>query len=166
MFRAAISKTARPAVAGVAERCADILGDADISRIAASADLAGELARLRDRGLTLAGVSNTTTRGELLDAVLEAIGVRTQLAAVVYSSVHGFKKPHRTIYESVLASLGIEAGQALFVGDRVREDVLGPQSVGMRAVLTHEHRQEPAEGAEPLAIIHCLSDLEAVLSAL
>jgi len=166
LFRAAISRAGLPDMPGIAEACADLLGDADISRIVAAPGLAGDLARLRRRGFVLGAVSNTTTRGELLDAFLEGIGARPLLGSVVYSSVHGFKKPHPSIYEAALAGLGVGASDALFVGDRVQEDVLGPQSVGMRAVLTHEHRQEPATNAEPLAIIHRLSGLEAVVSEL
>jgi FMN phosphatase YigB (HAD superfamily) len=49
------------------------------------------------------------------------------------------------------------------VGDRVREDVLGPMSVGVSAVLTHEYRQEDPGEAQPLAIINTLSELASVV---
>ncbi|MEO9255312.1 MAG: HAD hydrolase-like protein, partial [Tepidiformaceae bacterium] len=62
-----------------------------------------------------------------------------------------------------LRRLSIEPGEAVFVGDRVREDVLGPQAVGITAVLTHEFRQEDPSAATPLGVIQSLSDLESLL---
>lgn len=42
-------------------------------------------------------------------------------------------KPRPEFYNRILASLGIAPGEALFVGDSLREDIEGPQRAGMRA---------------------------------
>jgi FMN phosphatase YigB (HAD superfamily) len=54
----------------------------------------------------------------------------------------------------------------LFVGDRVREDVLGPQLAGMRAALTHEHRQEAPGEVRPDAVLKVLGDVLGFVEAL
>jgi FMN phosphatase YigB (HAD superfamily) len=53
----------------------------------------------------------------------------------------------------------------VFVGDRVREDVQGPKSLGMRAVLTREWRQEDDPGVADF-VIQRLDELPAVLNRL
>ncbi|HMO53962.1 MAG TPA: hypothetical protein PJ994_05615 [Tepidiformaceae bacterium] len=50
-------------------------------------------------------------------------------------------------------------GDALFVGDRVREDVLGPQALGIGGVLTHEFRQEEVGEATPFGVIRSIPEL-------
>ena len=55
--------------------------------------------------------------------------------------------------------LATAAEDTIFVGDRVREDVRGPQLLGMRGVLTHEFRQEDSAGSAPHAVIQDLREL-------
>jgi putative hydrolase of the HAD superfamily len=53
----------------------------------------------------------------------------------VSSSVHGFMKPHPSIFEAALGLVGVDPGEAMMVGDSVRQDVGGARAVGMKAVL-------------------------------
>ena len=55
--------------------------------------------------------------------------------AIVFSSEVGLRKPAPRIYQAALERLGVEPADALFVGDRVREDVQGPAALGMRTCL-------------------------------
>jgi FMN phosphatase YigB (HAD superfamily) len=145
---------------------ADVFGLADIERFVTPRNAGERLARFSRMGYRLAGVSNTTTRPALLEAFLVESGIRSHLSALVFSSAMGLRKPHPAIYQQALADLDVHPGEAIFVGDRVREDVRGPQEVGMRAVLTHEFRQEDPEGAQPLAVIKALPELTDLLAAL
>lgn len=142
-----------------AERLADVFGRADVARFEASGGVAARLERLREAGCVLGAVSNTTTSPELLEAYLAGIGLLPLFDTMVYSRALGIRKPHPETYESALRALGVGPGAALFVGDRVREDVIGPQAVGIRAVLTHEFRQEDPALSEPLGVIQRLDDL-------
>jgi putative hydrolase of the HAD superfamily len=47
----------------------------------------------------------------------------------------GVCKPHPRIFEEALRRVGVNACDAIFVGDIVRKDIVGAQRVGMRAVL-------------------------------
>jgi len=64
-----------------------------------------------------------------------------------------------------LKKLGADPSRTLFVGDRVREDVQGPQALGMRAVLTREWRQEDDPGVADFVIAR-LGELPAIVDRL
>jgi putative hydrolase of the HAD superfamily len=93
------------------------------------------LEEVRARGLRIAIVSNTFDPPDLLHADLAAEGVTERVDAVVFSSGVGRRKPAPEIYRAALHELGVEPENALFVGDRVREDVQGPAALGMRTCL-------------------------------
>ncbi len=76
------------------------------------------------------------------------------------------RKPHPRIYQAALAALGVAPAEALFVGDRVREDLIGPRALGIRVVLTHEYRQESPNGTCPEAVLQRFSDLPALVDQL
>ena len=107
------------------------------------------LETLRARALKLAIVSNTAVPGWLLWPTLERQGLTDRVDAVVLSSAVGKRKPHRAIFDRALAELEVEPEQALFVGDRLREDVGGASALGMRTVQALWSRADDAEGPEP-----------------
>jgi HAD superfamily hydrolase (TIGR01509 family) len=108
------------------------------------------LEALRARGLLLALVSNTASPLWLLQPVLERQGLVERLDAIVLSSEVGKRKPHPAIFERALADIGVEAGDALFVGDRLEADVLGASRVGMTTVQAFWFRaDEGPPGVEP-----------------
>ena len=64
------------------------------------------------------------------------------------------------VYLDTLAKLRVAPEDALFVGDRIWQDVWGPQSVGMRAVLIEvPYRKECIEGVCPDGRIRSLPEL-------
>jgi len=108
------------------------------------------LEALRDRGLKLGLVSNAFDPGWLLHRDLEELGVAERLDFAVFSSEVGKRKPHPEIFERALDALGVEAGNAMFVGDRLYEDVRGSGELGMTTVQAVWFRaDEHPEGREP-----------------
>jgi putative hydrolase of the HAD superfamily len=63
----------------------------------------------------------------------------------VFSSDVGVRKPSPEIFLRALGELGVAADRALFVGDRLRQDVGGAHGVGMRAVQAMWYRAEEGE---------------------
>jgi putative hydrolase of the HAD superfamily len=122
------------------------------------------LAALRRGGYRLALVSNVTVPGPLMRATVAELGLAPYFDALVFSSELGVRKPHPAIYQHALAALELAPAEAVFVGDRVREDIQGPQAVGLRAVLCREHRQEPLGAAHPDGIVERFADLPALLA--
>ena len=105
---------------------------------------------LRDRGLALGLVSNAFDPGWLLRNDLERMDLARRLDVAVFSSEHGKRKPHPSIFEAALDGLGIEAETAIFVGDRRYEDVRGAKEAGMRAIQALWFRADDDErGLDP-----------------
>jgi putative hydrolase of the HAD superfamily len=78
------------------------------------------------------------------------MGVAERLDFSVFSSEVGMRKPHPAIFERALAALGVEPQRALFVGDRLYEDVRGAGELGMTTVQALWFRaDEHPEGREP-----------------
>jgi putative hydrolase of the HAD superfamily len=108
------------------------------------------LEALRARGLKLGLVSNAFDPGWLLHRDLEQMGLAERLDFAVFSSEVGKRKPHPAIFERALEALGVAADEALFVGDRLYEDVRGAAEVGMQTVQALWFRaDEHPEGGEP-----------------
>ncbi|WP_233218647.1 HAD family hydrolase [Deinococcus arcticus] len=89
------------------------------------------LRELRARGVRLGVVTNGWAAVQR--ACLDRCGLTALVDDVVISQVVGLSKPDPRIYELALARLGVAAAAAWFVGDSPRNDVWGPQAVGLRA---------------------------------
>lgn len=100
------------------------------------------LQQLRDRGWLMGLVSNMHLRADLVRADIAALGLDRFLAATVFSSEVGWRKPDARIFTVALQRLGVGPREAVFVGDRLRDDIAGARAVGMRTVLTREFRDE------------------------
>ncbi|TMC61641.1 MAG: HAD family hydrolase, partial [Chloroflexota bacterium] len=147
------------------ERVMELEQEGWLNSVHVGPDVVRTLENLQREGLRLGLVSNAAYLPRLMKAQLTALGLASYFTGVTFSSEIGLRKPHPAIYQDALAKVGVEASKALFVGDRVREDVQGPKSLGMRAVLTREFRQEDAAGAADL-VIDRLGDLPPVLDRL
>jgi len=88
---------------------------------------------LKRAGLLVAVISNTED-GRLQDS-LEAAGLAGLFGLLIDSQLVGCRKPDASIFRLALERLGVEAGEAAFVGDSYEGDALAARAVGMRAVL-------------------------------
>jgi HAD superfamily hydrolase (TIGR01509 family) len=105
---------------------------------------------LRGRSLLTGLVSNAFDPGWLLHRDLADMGIADRLDAAVFSSEVGKRKPHRAVFEATLSRLGVEPGEALFVGDRRYEDVRGAKELGMTTVQALWFRADDDErGIDP-----------------
>ncbi|MGB7219342.1 MAG: HAD family hydrolase [Vicinamibacterales bacterium] len=85
------------------------------------------------------------------------------VSAAVSSLEHGSMKPHPSIFDSALRLMNVAPGEALMVGDNVRQDIEGALGVGMRAVLVHRsdhpHPSELELTARGVPVISSLNEL-------
>ena len=124
------------------------------------------LAQLAAQGLGLGLVSNTFWAPAMHDADLARFGLLDYLPARVYSCVFGMTKPHPSIYRHALAKLDVAPAEAVFVGDKLKVDVAGPQKLGMRAVLVASpFRVEIDPEITPDGRIQTLDELPAMIEA-
>ena len=68
---------------------------------------------------------------------------RLDVDAIVDSRTHGRVKPHPTIFQAALDALGVQAAEAVMVGDSLEEDVAGARALGMRAILIDRENRHP-----------------------
>jgi putative hydrolase of the HAD superfamily len=115
-------------------------------------------------GLVMGLVSNVSLLPDLMRADLERLGLARVLSASVFSSEVGFRKPDPRIFRVALDRLAVDAPATVFVGDRMYDDIGGAQAVGMRAVLTHQFRQEDDPEGQPDSVIHHVRELPGVLA--
>jgi putative hydrolase of the HAD superfamily len=108
------------------------------------------LEALRELGLKLGLVSNAFDPGWLLHRDLQHMGLEERLDVSVFSSEVGMRKPHPAIFERALEALGVAPENALFVGDRLFEDIRGSAELGMTTVQALWYRADDhPDGAEP-----------------
>jgi len=123
------------------------------------------LRELGEDGHRLGLVSNMTLRADLMRQDLDRLGLAPLFDASVFSSEVGVRKPHPRIFNEMLSRLATAPADAVFVGDRLVDDIGGAQAVGMRAVLTRQFRQEedPDDAAD--GHIEDLRELPGVIAA-
>lgn len=95
-------------------------------------DVKSVLRELHGKGLQLGLISNTH---RCLELFKRHFGLEVFISSAVSSGVHGFMKPHPSIFEEALRMVGVDADEALMVGDSLKQDVVGALGVGMRGVL-------------------------------
>ena len=132
------------------------------ARVVPYEDTLATLAALRGRGLQIGLVSNTMWPGEYHRRELDRFGLTPYLQQALFSADEGVWKPQPGIYRRALDALGVEAREALFVGDQPEHDVLGAQQVGMRGVYKHNGRARATDVCPDAAIAH-LSELPALI---
>ncbi len=122
---------------------------------------------LRQRGIRVGVLSNTIWSREYHREIFERDGVLGLIDADVYSSEIEHVKPHPEAFRAVCRALGVAPEHSVYVGDRMFEDVHGPQQVGMRTIWI-PHSDIPASQrievtAVPDARAHDLLDVLAVV---
>ena len=112
--------------------------------VAAYLDAAEILPILREHGIQIGLITNAYQPMWMRDRELEAVGLLMHFAPCRLSSADvGYLKPHPAIFEAALQCLGVQADEAVFVGDSPETDIAGAQSVGIRAVLRVGRRTPP-----------------------
>jgi HAD superfamily hydrolase (TIGR01662 family) len=128
-------------------------------------DVLPALRELKARGLKLGLISNTHRS---LDAFRSHFELDGLIAGAISSCEHGFNKPHPSIFRTALSLLGVDASEAVMVGDSYRHDIEGAGTVGMRGVLLRRGgrvvTRETDVPADGVTIISTLADLPALVA--
>lgn len=127
---------------------------------------AGEVLRwIKARGWRTGLLSNTHWPRTFHEHFLERDGLAELLDARLYTSELSHMKPHPSVFAAALDAVGVhDPARAVFVGDRLHDDVFGARSAGMRGVW-RRNAFVPGYDVEPDAVIDTLSDLIPVLDA-
>lgn len=116
------------------------------------------LRSLRASGIRVGVVTNG--HADKQRNTVEALNLGSLLDDLLINEEVGVSKPDPRIYTLALERLGVAAADAWFVGDSPRNDVWGPQQVGLRAAyLPTGH---PSSGECPDATLRDLRDVLAL----
>jgi putative hydrolase of the HAD superfamily len=125
-------------------------------------DVPAGLKALAARDIRIGLISNSHRCLESFQSHFELEGL---IDVAISSSQHGYMKPHHSIFEAALKLAGVEASQAMMVGDSFSQDIEGARRVGMRGVLVR--RSESIENhdkqSDGVPIIRSLEELPALL---
>jgi HAD superfamily hydrolase (TIGR01509 family) len=95
-------------------------------------DAAAALRRVKAAGLVTGVISNSNGS---VRSILEETGLARHLDFVIDSTLVGIEKPDPRIFRLALQQAGVEAHEAVYVGDLYSVDVLGARRVGLEAIL-------------------------------
>jgi putative hydrolase of the HAD superfamily len=133
-------------------------------------DVPALFAALRERGIRIGVLSNTLWPRDHHDRIFERDEVLALIDGAVYTSEIAWTKPHAEAFRAALAAVGVaDPADAVFVGDRLFDDIHGAKSVGMKAVWI-PHSTIPAwqrgpVGGEPDGIVTRLSELVGIIDS-
>jgi len=117
----------------------------------------------KERNLKIGIVSNTIFPENYHLKELKRFGLYPHLDFYVFSSTIGVRKPHSQIFLQALNELEVKSSEAVFVGDRLVEDVGGAQKVGMKGILRYHKGRDYTAPIIPDAQIGELNELAKVL---
>ncbi len=95
---------------------------------------------LRERGIRMALISNWDSS---LSPIIEGLNMAQYFETIVASAVVRLHKPMPEIFNLTLDRLGLDANEALHVGDHVSADALGAAAVGITPILLDRRDKHP-----------------------
>lgn len=97
-----------------------------------SEDTRVTLQTLRRNGIKLGVITNGGA--ERQQRKLDSLGISSWFDVILISETEGVRKPDAEIFHRALARCGVEACEAIFVGDHPDTDIGGALQAGLRAV--------------------------------
>ncbi len=118
------------------------------------------LERLKARFPTIGLISNTVFPERAHLGELKRFGIKPFLDFTIFSSSFGLRKPHPDIFYRAANLAGYAPAECIYIGDRYIEDIVGPTSIGMPAILrVKPDREYPADMPADVRRVSTLSEL-------
>ncbi len=125
------------------------------------------LETMRKDGYRIAMIANGDSAGAR--NVIATCGLEDYFNVVVISEEVGTEKPDKQVFQVALDKLGVEAENAVMVGNRIDADIVGANRIGMKSVwFRWNDCYEEIIGSEdekPDFIIKSLAELPGILSS-
>lgn len=81
-------------------------------------------------GYRMGIISNTPSLTQVYQ-ILEEYGIKDYFEVITLSSICGYKKPNRILFDITLADMNVSPSEAVYVGDTISRDVLGSRNAGL-----------------------------------
>ena len=114
---------------------------------------------LKNIGVRMGVVSNTTNPRFMKENEMQAAGLAPFFDFAIYSSDTPYRKPHPSIFQLAIESLNMKPEEILFVGDNISLDIIGAKNVGMKSAWINRERKNNSINGEPDYELHSLIDL-------
>jgi len=123
-------------------------------------DAVETLERIKNRYGMIGLVSNTIFPERVHRKELKRFGIAPYLDFTIFSSTFGIRKPHPDIFYKACNMAGFAPSECVYIGDRYVEDVTGPASIGMPAILkVRQGREYPPEMLPETRRVESLKEL-------
>ncbi len=119
-------------------------------------DVVPVLGELKRRGFILGLITNFDRR---VFKLIEALDLSRFIDSITIPALAGAAKPEAAIFEYALARHGLQASEAVQVGDSLRDDVEGARAAGLRGVLIEDKASGFLTGQPPVAWLGALRKL-------
>jgi putative hydrolase of the HAD superfamily len=103
---------------------------------------------------------------ECVHRLLAQAGLDRFFDVVIVSAAVNRRKPCPDIFKIALEQLQLTVDEAVFVGDTVDADIMGPQRIGMKTVYIERRPQKDLENCKPDQTIKSLKELPDVIQKL
>ena len=131
------------------------------------ADTHDVLSFLQRNNYKIGLITNSMQPMWMRDIELEAYDLLRYFDARITSGDTGYMKPHPNIYNKALSLLEVAPQEAVFVGDRPGNDIIGANDAGMTSVwINPPHLDYHLDGVVPDFTITTLSELKPILASL
>jgi putative hydrolase of the HAD superfamily len=81
--------------------------------------------------------------------IIEGLGIRDLFVSITNSAETGFEKPHPGAFRAALTNLH-DPLDVWMIGDNIHSDVMGAESVGIRAILVRSEDERAPRSAKDL----------------
>ncbi|MEK9629158.1 MAG: HAD family hydrolase [Nitrospinota bacterium] len=117
------------------------------------------LESLKNMGVRMGVVSNTTNPGFMKRNEMQAVGLNPFFEFAIYSSETSYRKPHPSIFNLAIENLELNPEEILFVGDNPQLDIIGAQNSGMKSAWINRKKNPNPIKEGPDYELHSLEDL-------
>ncbi len=121
------------------------------------------LSQIKNSGMKIGLISNTIFPAAFHRAEMTRFDILRYFDFTIFSSEFKFRKPKKEIYLNALSLAGAKADDTVFIGDRLVEDVGGPQSVGIKGILKFTDDRDYSAKIVPFKTIRELDELEKII---
>jgi REG-2-like HAD superfamily hydrolase len=120
-------------------------------------DVLPTLSKLSEQDAILGIVSNWD---HTLHTVLENLAIEDRFEFVIASLEFGYEKPDFRIFQEALRIAGVDADEALHVGDSLEDDFLGARSAGIDALLIDRRGASDLAGGRIASLLEVVEALK------